>query len=278
MLKRGQRTWILLQHQWHAEHAEPSSSVHLLPGVYELTIWFNQHGPAFHSDDEAIPQHTGFQIKYSGPDTEEKLIALPHDRLFRVLKDGTLGEGIAGLSTVATAFLNEHYTSTLRDIRRTYERAFKALLFVHRFALSAKRSPERRSELGYMLTQKEKFAGRAFYRSGGNFVMHAADFDFDLLPLRDDYHEPSAAQDARVQPSLQRTQALFDWWERTFDYTRMRDDVARRTERDVWMLFDEANAKEPAHPAYLLRHMGSTRATGSWTCTTSSRRARRCTP
>ena len=30
MLKRGQRTWILLQHQWHAEHGEPSSSVHLL--------------------------------------------------------------------------------------------------------------------------------------------------------------------------------------------------------------------------------------------------------
>ncbi|HYT68978.1 MAG TPA: neuraminidase-like domain-containing protein [Vicinamibacterales bacterium] len=256
ILERGQRTWILLQHQWHAEHAEPSSSVHLLPGVYELTIWFNQHGPAFHSDDEACPQHTGFQIKYSGPDTEEKLIALPHERLFRVLKDGTLGEGISGLSTVATAFLNEHYTSSLRDIRRTYERAFKALLFVHRFALSAKRSPERRSELGYMLTQKEKFAGRAFYRSGGNFVMHAADFDFDLLPLRDDYHEPSAAQDARVQPSLQRMQALFDWWERTFDYTRMRDDVADRTKREVWLLFDEANEKQPAHPAYLLRHMG----------------------
>jgi hypothetical protein len=254
MLERGQRTRILLQHRWHEEHAEPSSSVHLLPGVYELTIRFNQHGPAFHSDDEADPQHTGFQIKYSGPDTEGKLIALPHERLFRVLKDNTLGEGIAGLSTVATAFLNERYTSTLRDIRRTYERAFKALLFVRRFALSAKRSAEHRSELGYMLTQKEKFAGRAYYRSGG-FVSHAADFDFNLLPLRDDYHESSAAQDARVQPSLQRTQALFDWWERTFDYTRMRDDVARRRRRDVWMLFDEANAKEPAHPAYLLRHM-----------------------
>jgi hypothetical protein len=256
MLQRGQRTWILLQHRWHAAHGEPSSSVHLLPGVYELTIWFTEHGPAFHADDEALPQHTGFQIKYTGPDTEGRLIALPHDRLFRVQKDSTLGAGIAGLSPVATAFLNEHYTSTLRDIRRTYQRAFKALLFVQRFALSAKRSAERRSELGYMLAQKGNFAGRAFYRSGGAFVRHGADFDFDLLPLRDDYHEPPAAQDARVQPSLQRTQALFDWWERTFDYTRMRDDVARRCRRDVWMLFDEAQQKHPAHPAYLLRHMG----------------------
>jgi hypothetical protein len=256
MLKRGQRTWILLQHQWHAEHAEPSSSVHLLPGVYEVTIWFHQHGPAFHSDDEAVPQNTGFQIKYSGPDTEGRQVALPHDRLFRISKEGTLGDTIAGLSPVATAFLNEHYTSSLRDIRRTYQRAFKALLFVQRFGLSATRSPERRSELGYMLTQKDKFAGRAFYRSGGNFVMHAADFDFDLLPLRDDFHEPSVAQDVRVQPSLQRTQALFDWWERTFDYTRMRNDVAHRTGRHAWMLFDEANEKQPARPAYLLRHLG----------------------
>jgi hypothetical protein len=256
VLKRGQRTWILLQHQWHDEHGEPSSSVSLLPGVYELTIWFSQHGPAFHSDDEACPQHTGFQIKYSGPDTEDKHIELPHRRLFRVLKDGTLAEGIAGLSTVAAAYLAERYISSLRDIRRTYQRAFKALLYVHRFALSARRSPERRSELGYMLTQEEKFAGRSYYRSGPAFVMHLADFDFDLLPLRDDYHEPSAAQDQRVQPSLQRMQALFDWWERTFDYTRMRDDILRRCERDVWMLFDEANAKQPAHPAYLLRHIG----------------------
>jgi hypothetical protein len=255
ILKRGQRTWILLQHRWHEEHGEPSSSVHLLPGMYELTIRFKQDGPAFRDDDDVQRQHTGFQIKYAGPDTEDRLIALPHDRLFRVLKDTTLGDSITGLSTVAAAYLNERYTSSLRDIRRTYERAFKALLFVHRFGLSAKRSPERRSELGYMLTQKEKFAGRSYYRSGPGFVMHAADFDFDLLPLLDDYHAPAAAQDQRVQPSLQRTQALFDWWERTFDYTRMRDDVARRCERHAWELFDEANAKKPAHPAYLLRHL-----------------------
>ena len=255
ILKRGQRTWVLLEHNWH-EGDEPSSSVRLSPGVYELTIWFGEPTPHFHADDEAGPQQTGFQIKYTGPDTEGKLIALPHDRLFRVLKDDTLGAGIAGLSSVASAFLNEHYTSSLRDIRRTYERAFKALLFAHRFALSAKRSPERRSELGYMLAQKDKFAGRSYYRSGGVFVAHAADFDFDLLPLRDDYHEPSAAQDVRVSPSLQRMQALFDWWERTFDYTRVRDEVARRCQRDVWMLFDEAHEKQPAHPAYLLRHMG----------------------
>ena len=112
MLKRGQRTWILLQHQWHEEHAEPSSSVHLLPGVYELTIWFNQHGPAFHSDDEAIPQHTGFQIKYSGPDTEEKLIALPHDRLFRVSEGQHARRGhrrpVDGGDRVPERALHEH--------------------------------------------------------------------------------------------------------------------------------------------------------------------------
>jgi hypothetical protein len=47
----------------------------------------------------------------------------------------------------------------LRDIRRTYQRAFKALLFVHRFALSARRRHGEGSALGYMLSQPALFAG-----------------------------------------------------------------------------------------------------------------------
>jgi hypothetical protein len=36
----------------------------------------------------------------------------------------------------AGLFLKLLYTSTLRDMRRTYQRAFKALLFARRFELS----------------------------------------------------------------------------------------------------------------------------------------------
>jgi hypothetical protein len=208
-------------------------------------------------DEDARPQRTGFQLKYAGPDTCERLVALPHDRLFRPRKDATLAQGVAGLSGVPAAFLSEYYTSSLRDIRRTYQCAFKALLFAHRFRLSPERWADRRSELGYMLAKKSRFAGRAFYHSGTTFANHAADFDFNLLPLLDDYFAPPASTDARVQPSPQRRQALFDWWERVFDYTRVREDVERDADRRLWLLFDEAEEKQPAHPGYLLRHMGA---------------------
>src|SRR5258708_10024875 len=116
---------------------------------------------------------------------------------------------------------------------------------------------DRRSELGYMLDHSGRFAGRSAYRSGAAFAPHAADFDFNLLPLRDDHLAPSPVQDLRVQPTAQRRQAIFDWWERTFDYTRVRGDVERESDRRLWLLFDEAEEKHPADPAHLLRHMGA---------------------
>ena len=85
------------------------------------------------------PQHTGFQVKYSGPDSDGCRTEIPHSRLFAVSKDETLGDGIDGLSDGASAYLSGLYVSSLRDIRRTYQRAFKALLFAGRLGLSAHR-------------------------------------------------------------------------------------------------------------------------------------------
>ena len=50
---------------------------------------------------------------------------------------------------------------------------------------------------------------------------------------------------------------MFDWWERMFDYTTARAEVRRRCERTLWHLFEEAQAKQPADPGYLLRHLGA---------------------
>ena len=255
ILKRGQRTWILLSHHWPGEEEHRSSSLLLRPGAYELTVELLQPTPDFHSDEQVHPQRSGFQVKYSGPDSDERRTEIPHHRLFSALKNQTLGEGIAALSPGAASFLSQFYTSSLRDIRRTYQRAFKALLFVHRFALSDRRRDHGTSELAYMLAQKVNFAGAAYYRTAGGFVRHAADFDFNFLPLRDDYHPPT--QDSRAHPSQQRMQAMFDWWERIFDYTMVRKDVHQRCDRHLWHLFEEAEEKQPAHPAYLLRHMGA---------------------
>ena len=257
ILKRGQQTWLLLKHGWGAEGGEAVPAVPLKRGVYEVRIEFTQNRPTILRDEDARRLRTGFQLKYTGPDTDGRLMALPHHRLFRLSKDATLSHGLGDLTGVPASYLQERYTSSLRDIRRTYQRGFKALLFAHRFRLSTDHWTDRRSELGYMLAQKSLFAGRAFYRSGAAFSPHAADFDFNLLPLLDDYYAPAAATDARVQPSLQRRQALFDWWERIFDYTKVREEVERDCDRRLWRLFDEAEEKRPAHPGYLLRHMGA---------------------
>lgn len=79
---------------------------------------------------------------------------------------------------------------------------------------------------------------------------------FNFLPLRDDYLAPSAADDPRVNPLPQRISALFDWWERLFDFTQVRRETREHRERPIWMLFDEAMSKQSAQVGFLLRHLG----------------------
>ena len=156
-----------------------------------------------HATGGRLPGHTGFQLKYSGPDTGGRLVAMPHDRLFRDAKDDTLGAWHrAALAGAARRSCNDRYTSTLRDIRRTYQRAFKALLFAHRFALSAQPvADDRQSELGYLLGHAgEVRRARSYYRAGRRLRhAHRAYFDFNLLPACATTTSPRpAAQDQRV--------------------------------------------------------------------------------
>jgi len=255
VLRRGQRSWVILSHHWAGEEEHRSFALPLKRGAYELTAELVQPAPEFGDDEQVRSQHTGFQVKYSGPDSDARRTEIPHCRLFVLQKDQSLADGITGLSPGAAAYLNGVYLSSLRDIRRTYQRAFKALLFTQRFALSGERQPHGTSELSYMLEQAARFAGAGYYRAGAGFRRHAADFDFGFLPLRDDYRAPT--QDARTAPSPQRIQAMFDWWERTFDYIGARAEVHRRCGRQLWHLFEEAQEKQPADPASLLRHMGA---------------------
>jgi hypothetical protein len=256
-LTRGQKTWIILSHRWPGERGEVESCLQLKRGAYGISVEFDQPPPEFAGVDDIFPQHTGFLVRYDGPDTGCEPETLPLTRLFRDKKDTTLDQGIrAAAAGSAGLFLKLHYTSTLRDIRRTYQRAFKALLFAQRFELSGHALPSyRQSELGYLLDHADLFAGVSYYRHPLAFSRHEANFDFNFIPLKDQYLPPPPLQDQRVQPSAQRRQALFDWWERIFDYTRMRRERESVRERPVWLLFEEALEKQPDNPAQLLRHL-----------------------
>ena len=102
------------------------------------------------TDAHSRPRHTGFQVKYAGPDSGDRPVTMPLSHLYRDWQDSTLDNGVIFLpgSSKAQAFLKGYYTGTLRDIRRTYQRAFKAVLFCAGLGLSARREGGQ-SELGF---------------------------------------------------------------------------------------------------------------------------------
>jgi hypothetical protein len=257
-LQRGQRPILVLNHQWPGETGQARSMPRLRRGAYRITVEFAESAP----DLTAVnlrPQHTGFQLKYAGPDSGDRPITLPLKHLYRDWQDATLDTNVAFLpsSSKAQAFLKGYYTGTLRDIRRTYQRAFKAALFCAGLGLTARPEGEQ-SELGYMLSDPVGFAGRGYYRTGPNsFGTHLANFDFDFLPITDDFHPPVLPTPNRSAPSLQRTQAMFDWWERLFDYVQVQRASAGRGKHQIWLLFREAVVNNPANAASLLELIGA---------------------
>ncbi|HEV2376506.1 MAG TPA: neuraminidase-like domain-containing protein, partial [Streptosporangiaceae bacterium] len=262
VLQRGQRTWEVLSHG-HDEDAPSARSepLRLRRGAYQVTVEFTQREPVFARAEDVCPVRTGFEVAYTGPDTDDQLTPVPAHRLFRPFTGTTLADGIAGVWPVAEQFLARHYAPDLRDIRRTYQRAFKGLLLAERFRLSA--DPLARyhqSELGYFLDNPTQFEGTSYYRTGPQqFGTHHAWFALDLLPVTDPcpppLSPPGPPTDQRGYPSPQRQAALFDWWERLFDYCWLREQTERARERPAWLLFDEAAQDQPDDPAELLRHL-----------------------
>jgi hypothetical protein len=255
-LQRGPRRLLVLNHQWPGEAEQEHHEPRLRRGAYRITVEFAQPTPAL-TGSHPRPSETSFQLKYAGPDSEGRKITVPVTTLYRDVQDETLDSGITFLpgTTNPQAFLKGYYTSTLRDIRRTYQRAFKAVLFCGGLKLSARPSAEGgQSELGYMLANPTRFAGYAYYRtSPTSFATHLANLDFDFLPITDSFQPQVLPAPSRSAPSLQRSQAMFDWWERLFDYGQLRKAAAQRGVHHVWLLFRDALAQSSGSAAPLLR-------------------------
>ena len=263
-VRRGQRRWFLLNHDLPGETAPAAKSdpLYLRRGVYEIEVVLEQPEPVFDREEDVCPRHTGFEVKYSGPDSGDSLVTVPFDRLFRLSVDEPLDSGIdfdkSHLGDSAAGYLRDRYTGSLRDIRRTYQRAFKATMLAHLFGLSAvPLEGDPVSELSFLLDHPEAFEGRAYFRTGAaTWDTHDAWFDANLLPVADPYDPPAEADDRRTNPSAKRRAALFDWWERLYDYTTLRREASAALERPAWRLFYEATDQQPDDPAQLLRHIG----------------------
>jgi hypothetical protein len=260
VLRRGQKTWVLLAHDWpEAEDCFTAAGLPLRRGAYDLRIELVRDRPGDDELDDQRPLRTGLRIEYRGPDTGGERTVVPTERLHQVAKSEALGSGADDDTVlgVPSRVLAATYVSTLRDIRRTYQRAFKAVLLAWRFGLSATVFDDyAQSELGYLLDHRDAMAGLAFYAGGAGWQPHRVDFDANLLPLLDTYHPPAVAVDDRVAPPVVRQQALFDLWERLFDHVLLRERAGAAPEDPVWLLYDEAAENQPDNPAQLLRHLG----------------------
>ncbi|EXA32193.1 hypothetical protein FOVG_16565 [Fusarium oxysporum f. sp. pisi HDV247] len=271
-LQRGQKTYRLLNH--HGGEKEPSGpsflshGVHLSEGAYDVTITYKQVDPRF-TQENITHQHTGFEVRYKGPDTQSQCVVVPFRNLVRNSKDGPLGNFTEGKSSLSR-FLKAQYVPTIRDARRTYQRAFKAVLLARRFCLSALKPKDWRcedeSEMEFLLRSGARFMGTAYYRGEETaaappgtspYKAHHAALDLNLLPVSDPYLPPNPASDARAHPSPQRQAALFNVWERLFDYVHLRDEVRELHMhpalkhhhdtgfRSLWHMFREASAEHP---------------------------------
>jgi hypothetical protein len=164
-IRRGQKDIILLGNLSKdvSEPARISHPTFLQRGAYYITIKFNQQisFEKKHTDHhQAHDIETGFILKYEGPDTHDCPIVVPLESLIRDSKDGpfqideetNLESKTVVTVNVLSQYLQSQYYSTIRDIRRTYQRAFKALLFVSKFCLSATSAlSDHDSELNYLL-------------------------------------------------------------------------------------------------------------------------------
>ncbi|SIO38875.1 hypothetical protein SAMN05444722_1828 [Rhodovulum sp. ES.010] len=257
-LQQGQKSWVLLANDFGEEApADCTKPVHLERGFYDITIEFERLPLVLDGPEDVCAQTTGFEIKYEGPDAGEGWSTIPHDKLF-IGTGERLDRDLDTATTPPGAFgvLGTRHVISVRSMRRTMQRLFKAMLFADRLDLGAlPRSDSGQSELGYMLSQPQAFSGQSYYDPGGGFQAHRADFDFNLLPVLDNYHPPLPADDSRAGPSAQRVSALFDWWERLFDYTVMREQTAKSPEPKAWLTFHEAAELHVDPPAQLLRHI-----------------------
>ncbi|KAK3192711.1 hypothetical protein K4F52_001065 [Lecanicillium sp. MT-2017a] len=263
-LQRGQKVWNILDRgilEIEVRDGIPDHTSRAIPlrrGAYQVTMVLQQPEPIFDDDDDLRRMHTGFCLSYKGEDTDNCMNQVPLQALYIDKKDGPLWGGQERARAI-TDPLNLRYVPTIRDIRRTYQRAFKSVLLAQRFCLSAKILPcERQSELGFLLQHPAEFVGTSYYwdNGSGTFKTHQVNFDLNFLPVSDAFHSPEKSVDARVEPSQKRQSAMFDWWERVFDYVHLRGKIKDIREPDLWLLFYHALSDSPQPVNHLLRFLG----------------------
>ncbi len=81
-LQRGSKTFAVLNHKWPGNTEPEVHEPRLRRGAYGIVVEYSQPAPDF-SSGHPHKTRTGFEVKYAGPDSEDCLVTLPVDRLYR---------------------------------------------------------------------------------------------------------------------------------------------------------------------------------------------------
>lgn len=258
-LKKEQKKWNLLSHNWNGEGAPPDATfpIKLQKGAHRIFIEYIHPQPNFEDENKICPQKTGFQIKYSGPDTENILTTIPFKQLFSERKTTILADGL-NLQGAPLKYLSAYYPTTLNCTRNTFQRLVKAMVLAYRFCWSAiNDGDDGTCEIDFLLSNSECFKGHIYYWNQVNYMEHAAQLDLNLLPVVNNYCQTDdAGTDQRNTPSDERKAAFGDLFELMFDYKHIKEKTKSAPEPSAWKLLKEVLEAHEDGKVHLLRHLG----------------------
>ena len=165
-----------------------------------------------------IREHTGFEIKYQGPDTHHRLAPIPHDRLFRVAKAGAFAVPVS--PDPPRTFRARCTPARCGTFAEPTRELSKRCCFRTASRCRRRLTEGREVNSATCWLAPGTLPGLSYYRTPARPSSRIWRILISIFfPSRTSTIPP--AQDSRAQVSPQRSAAMFDWWERIFDYDRV---------------------------------------------------------
>lgn len=258
VLKRGNMAWIVLDNDWDTPDTPGDCSVNLQlkRGAYDVCFAFKQPEPSLQNMEEGCPQPTGWQIKWTTP-YQPEWHTIPISHLYHKEPFGDLSDSVQHLHATALDYLKEQYQPCIAGMRRTAIQVFASGLLMHGSGISAEHNSDSgSSEFDFMLNNPTSFEGFSHYKNGGVWNPHLVGFNLNFLPVLDNYCPPDASVDKRVDPSVQRIQALFEWFEQLWEINELKKEASAKGLNSVWHLWHECAENHPDLDGHLQKYLG----------------------
>ncbi len=262
-ISQGDFFYNLLVKGWKNEDGPERCSMpaKLRRGVWKVEILIKRSALEPDGPEDVCPQKFGTRLTYRGKDTGGEDVDLSRERLYLDRRDDFPIDSndqdnflVGPQLSVANC-----YEPPIWVMRRTYIRAFKALLCAWNHTLSVQPVTDSGGyELDVFLGHPVAFEAESHFRDGLNFGTYHVDCNFNALPVFDNHTDiPDPVVDQRANPSQRHQQALFRlFFEDFFDYTRIRDETSSAFKAPFVLFLHEVIEAHQDLPLHALVHAG----------------------